>query len=134
GAALIYDQMFDAEIVIDVATVTKLTRNLFIIIIIPFVTYLFFKGKDPSDRMGKEQETLPKWYAYIPLFVIGFLLCACLRTLGDVTLEDTGSAFGLLNPGHWHTFYETSSSFGTTYLLGMAMAGVGLSTNFSMFK
>ena len=35
GAALIYNQMYDMEKVVDVATVTKLTRNLFIIAVIP---------------------------------------------------------------------------------------------------
>src|SRR5699024_9617060 len=39
GAALIYSQMFDVSEVIDIATVTKLTRNLFIIAVIPFVSY-----------------------------------------------------------------------------------------------
>src|SRR5699024_5661813 len=39
GAALIYDQLYDVNKVVDVATVTKLTRNLFIIAIIPLVSY-----------------------------------------------------------------------------------------------
>src|SRR5690625_386539 len=135
GAALIYDQMFDSTKVVDVATVTKLTRNLFIIVIIPFVSYLFFKNS--NDRDGESSGTrkeLPKWYTFIPLFVIGFLLLAFLRTIGDITMENTGAAFGLLQPTTWENFYTHSSSFGTTYLLGMAMAGVGLSTNFNMFK
>src|SRR5690625_1751816 len=44
GAALIYQQFFDMKEVVDVATVTKLTRNLFIILIIPFVSYLYYKN------------------------------------------------------------------------------------------
>src|SRR5690625_1320633 len=135
GAALIYNQMFDMTKVVDVAMVTKLTRNLFIIVIIPFVSYLFYKNA--NDRDGESSGTtkeLPKWYTFIPLFVIGFLLLAFLRTIGDITMENTGAAFGLLQPTTWENFYTHSSSFGTTYLLGMAMAGVGLSTNFNMFK
>src|SRR5690625_7047779 len=52
GSALIYDQMYDTSKVVDVATVTKLTRNLFIIAIIPFLSYLFFnnKNKEVKDR------------------------------------------------------------------------------------
>src|SRR5699024_12763235 len=46
----------------------------------------------------------------------------------------SGQAFGIFNPNTWQTIYEGVSSFGTTYLLGMAMAGVGLSTDFKMFK
>jgi len=130
GSALIYDQMYDTSKVVDVATVTKLTRNLFIIVIIPFLSYLFFNNKNKEVKT----KTLPKWYTFIPLFVIGFLLFSLIRTIGDITLTNSGQAFGIFNPNTWETIYEGVSSFGTTYLLGMAMAGVGLSTDFKMFK
>src|SRR5699024_3603561 len=80
------------------------------------------------------QNNLPKWYKLIPLFVIGFLFLALIRTIGDMTLTQSGSAFGFLNESTWESIYNNGSSFGTTYMLGMAMAGVGLSTNFNMFK
>lgn len=132
GAALIYNQMYDMEKVIDVATVTKLTRNLFIIAVIPFVSYLFFKTE--GKREGEIANALPKWYKLIPLFVIGFLFLALIRTIGDMTAANSGSAFGFLSPSTWKGFYDSWSSFGSTYMLGLAMAGVGLSTNFKMFK
>nr|WP_255783475.1 putative sulfate exporter family transporter [Oceanobacillus alkalisoli] len=135
GAALIYDQFFQTQEVVEIATVTKLTRNLFIIAITPFVSYLFFKS---SDRRGHEngnmEKALPKWYTFIPLFVIGFLILSFVRTIGDLTMENNGAAFGLISSNTWEGLYTNLSSFGTTYLLGMAMAGVGLSTNFKMFK
>ncbi len=132
GSALIYQQFFDMKEVVDVATVTKLTRNLFIILMIPFVSYLYFR--DSQQELTNEKKELPKWYTFIPLFVIGFLLFAFLRTIGDATLENSGAAFWLLKENTWENFYTTASSFGTTYLLGMAMAGVGLSTDFKKFK
>src|SRR5690625_2360356 len=132
GAALIYEQFFDMKEVVDVATVTKLTRNLFIILIIPFVSYLYYKNA--NQETGNEKKELPKWYTFIPLFVIGFLLLAFLRTIGDATVENSGNAFGLFQSSTWEGIYSSVSSFGTTYLLGIAMAGVGLSTNFKMFK
>lgn len=132
GAALIYDQVFNMERIVDVATVTKLTRNLFIIVIIPLVSYLYYKNANTNKNMEKQE--LPKWYTFIPLFVIGFLLLALFRTVGDVTVESSGQAFGFIQPSSWESFYTYGSSFGTTYLLGMAMAGVGLSTDFKMFK
>jgi uncharacterized integral membrane protein (TIGR00698 family) len=131
GAALIYSQMYDYEKVVDVATVTKLTRNLFIIAVIPFVSYLFFKG---TKKHANEEQTIPKWYKLIPLFVIGFLLLALMRTIGDLTVANTDSAFGFLSKSAWEGFYGSWSSFSSTYLLGIAMAGVGLSTNFAVFK
>ena len=130
GSALIYDQMYNTSKVVDVATVTKLTRNLFIIVIIPILSYLFFNNKNKAVKT----KTLPKWYTFIPLFVIGFLLFSLIRTIGDITLSNSGQAFGIFNSNTWQTIYEGVSSFGTTYLLGMAMAGVGLSTDFKMFK
>lgn len=129
GASLIYSQMYDMETVIDVATVTKLTRNLFIIAVIPLLSFLFFKGSDKA-----ENQVLPKWYKLIPLFVIGFLFLSLIRTVGDVTLNDSGAAFGIFRAANWESFYNFWSSLGTTYFLGTAMAGVGLSTDFKMFK
>lgn len=90
GAALIYNQMYDIEKVVDVATVTKLTRNLFIIAVIPLVSYLYFKSDKGLSIEAKQK--LPKWYKLIPLFVVGFLLLAFLRTIGEMTAVNTGSA------------------------------------------
>ncbi|WP_422123819.1 YeiH family protein [Planococcus sp. X10-3] len=130
GAALIYAQVFDANEVIDVATITKLTRNVFIIAVIPFLSYLFFHN---SKGKGSGSE-LPKWYKLFPLFILGFLLLSLLRSVGDATAASSGQAFGLLSPGAWAEFHSFWSSFGSTYMLGLAMAGVGLSTNLRVFK
>lgn len=132
GAALIYDQMYDMEKVIDVATVTKLTRNLFIIAVIPFISYIFYKNHETTAT--EKERKVPKWHQLIPLFVIGFLLLALVRTIGDMMILRDSSAFGLLDSANWEEFYTSLSSFGSTYLLGAAMAGVGLSTNLKMFK
>src|SRR5699024_5217245 len=88
GAALIHDQVFNQKAVVDVATVTKLTRNLFIIVIIPLVSYYFYKNNQKDNTEDTKQS--PKWYSYAPLFVIGFLLLFFVRTIGDMTLENTG--------------------------------------------
>src|SRR5690625_6413257 len=81
---------------IDVSMFKKLTRNLFIIAVIPFVSYLFFKQNDKGEETAHNRR-IPKWYQLIPLFVIGFLLLAFVRTLGDMTLAQFGNAFGLFN-------------------------------------
>lgn len=130
GSALIFSQIYDMDKVIDVATVTKLTRNLFIIAVIPFVSYLYYKQSNQQEG----GQTLPKWYKFVPIFVLLFLGLSLLRTIGDVTLASTGQAFGLLATSSWERFYEFWSNVGSTYMLGIAMAGVGLSTDFSMFK
>lgn len=132
GAALIYAQLFDANEVIDVATITKLTRNVFIIVVIPFVSYLFFRSRRGNGESAGGE--LPKWYRLFPLFILGFLLLSVLRSIGDATAASTGQAFGILAPASWQGFHSFWSSFGSTYMLGLAMAGVGLSTNLRAFK
>lgn len=132
GAALIYAQVFNANEVIDVATITKLTRNVFIIAVIPLVSYLFFRNGRKNE--GGAAAELPKWYKLFPLFILGFLLLSLLRSIGDATASGSGEAFGLLSPPDWQEFYNFWSSFGSTYMLGIAMAAVGLSTNLKAFK
>ena len=68
------------------------------------------------------------------MFVVGFLLLAFVRTVGDMTLANNGLALGFLDSESWKAFYSFGSSFGTTYMLGIAMAGVGLSTSFKSFQ
>src|SRR5699024_11243664 len=58
GAALIYDQIFDMKRVVDVATVTKLTRNLFIIVIIPLVSYLYYKNSNANPDAHVKKKAL----------------------------------------------------------------------------
>ena len=134
GASLIYSQMYDMEKVVNVAMVTKLTRNLFIIAVIPLISSLFYKSIGGEDVINGSEKRIPKWYKLVPMFVIGFLILAFLRTIGDMTLANNGLALGFLDSTSWKAFYSYGSSFGTTYMLGLAMAGVGLSTSFKSFK
>ena len=71
---------------------------------------------------------------HVPLFVVGFIGMAGLRSIGDYSMSETGLAFGLVDPAAWETATRTISSTGSTYLIGMAMAAVGLSTSFSALK
>jgi len=129
GASLMYSQMYQMDQVVDIATVTKLTRNLFIIVIIPLISYLFYK-----QDVSKEVVTKPKWYIFIPLFVLGFIVMTIIRTIGDMTESASGKAYQLFSPEVWEGIYSIGSSIGSTYFLGIAMAAVGLSTNLKMFK
>ena len=128
GAALIYEQMYGSTLALDVATITKLTRNLFIIVVIPLIAYLFFRSE------GRVSGNMPKWYKLFPFFILGFLFLSFIRTMGDATLASGGEAFGFFSAARWEDFYSFWSSFGSTYMLGIAMAGVGLSTNLKIFR
>ncbi|WP_404334224.1 YeiH family protein [Planococcus rifietoensis] len=128
GAALMYEQMYGSTLALDVATITKLTRNLFIIVVIPLIAYLFFRSE------GRVSGNMPKWYKLFPFFILGFLFLSFIRTMGDATLASGGEAFGFFSADGWGNFYSFWSSFGSTYMLGIAMAGVGLSTNLKIFR
>jgi uncharacterized integral membrane protein (TIGR00698 family) len=132
GAALIYHQTFDMAKVIDVAMITKLTRNFFIIAVVPIMSYFYLKNKSKHSK-GNEH-SVPKWYKLIPYFVLGFLVMATIRSIGDAGITNNKEAFGFLNPEAWSSIYNFGSIVGSKYMLGIAMAAVGLSTSFHVFK
>ena len=107
------------EKVVDVATVTKLTRNLFIIAVIPLVSYFFFKNEGKKENGMTTQ--LPKWYKLVPLFVFGFLFlsfssndwrCDGSQILGPPLVFSIHAT--------WEGFYNSWSSFGSKYMLGLS--------------
>jgi uncharacterized integral membrane protein (TIGR00698 family) len=125
GAGLLYAQQYAAPEALDTATVTKLVRNLFMVVVIPLMTIIYHQG-------GSEQKTArrPKLNQMVPLFVFGFVAMALLRTVGD--LGDAPFA-GLLSDAQWKSgiaFVTTLSS----WCLTMAMASVGLGTNLKRLR
>ena len=66
-----------------------------------------------------------RWHEVVPLFVIGFALMACLRSVGD-TREN---AFGVLDPTWAHVV--RSADVAAVSCLTIALAAVGLGTGFA---
>lgn len=131
GASLMYEQTFGLSQAVDVAAITKLTRNFFLVAVVPLASYIYYK------KISKQEEgsfSSPKWYSLIPFFVIGFVTMSCVRTIGDAGLASGGLAYGLFHPLLWQEICSFISKLGSIYLLGTAMAGVGLSTSFRVFK
>lgn len=116
GAGLVYQQFYGAPQALDVATVTKLVRNLGMLAIIPLMCVIFHRN---STGGGKA----PRWYTMVPLFVIGFALMSLLRTAGD--LQD--QPFGFLSGAQWDGFVAMTKSV-AELCLAVAMAAVGLGT------
>jgi uncharacterized integral membrane protein (TIGR00698 family) len=133
GASLMYNQIYDMPKVIDIATITKLTRNVFIIAVVPLLSY-YYINKAKNNNENEATKKTPKLLKLIPLFVIGFLLMSIVRTIGDAGISNSGTAWGLLNADQWKNTWTVVNKIGTDYLLGMAMAAVGLSTSFKIFK
>ena len=120
AAGLIYDQQFNNPETLDVATVTKLIRNTFLVILIPLFAFLYNRG-----------EYKEKKYSILnifPYFVLGFIGMIIVRNLGDQFFLIEGN-----NSYVWSQFIEYLKILATVFLT-MAMAAVGISINLSELK
>lgn len=118
GAGLVYQEYYGDPNTLDIATVTKLVRNLGMLVIIPLMSIVF-------HRTHSDVAATPKWYTMVPLFVVGFACMSLLRTLGDAGEQP----FGILDVDQWRNIvaYTRKTS---ELCLCVAMAAVGLGTSF----
>jgi uncharacterized integral membrane protein (TIGR00698 family) len=119
AAGLIYDQQFNSLETLNVATVTKLIRNTFLIIMIPLFAYLFNRNKAKKNN-----------YSLIdifPYFVLGFIGMIIFRNIGDkLFISENSQIF-------WQHSVATIKDSAKVFL-SMAMAAVGLSTSLKDLK
>ena len=111
AAGLIYDQQFNSPETLNIATVTKLIRNTFLIVMIPLFAFLYNRG-----------QTKEKGYSILsifPYFVLGFVGMIILRNIGDEVFS---------TDNNWIDFINTIKASSKIFLT-MAMAAIGLSTN-----
>ena len=118
AAGLIYEQQFNSPETLNIATVTKLIRNTFLIIMIPLFALLYNRG-----------QTREKNYSILkifPYFVLGFIAMIILRNIGD-------QFFLLSYDDNWNDVINIIK-FMSKIFLTMAMAAIGLSTNLKDIK
>jgi uncharacterized integral membrane protein (TIGR00698 family) len=127
GAALTYREVFGDEVAFQVATLTKLTRNVMLVAVVPVLAYAHAR----AGGAGRGEIRIAKLF---PLFVLGFLAMAALRTVGDAGLSASGRAFWLWEGGEWGAIVRWVGDRGAHWALGAAMAGVGLSTSLKVLK
>jgi uncharacterized integral membrane protein (TIGR00698 family) len=130
GAAKAYADIFAAPLALDVATVTKLVRNVFMALVIPFMAFSHSRRAQAGGESGGKKASFLK---LLPLFVVGFLALAAIRSLGDAGLNAGGAALGLWDSSAWTGIHDLIKGWAET-LMVVALAGVGLSTNFRTFK
>ena len=118
AAGLIYEQQFNSPETLNIATVTKLIRNTFLVIMIPLFAFLYNRG-----------QTKEKSYSILsifPYFVLGFVGMIILRNIGDqIFLNSSGE--------NWINTIDIIKLFSKIFLT-MAMAAIGLSTNLKEIK
>jgi uncharacterized integral membrane protein (TIGR00698 family) len=123
GAGMMYQAQYDAPVALDIATVTKLVRNLFMIVVIPLVGVLYAEEhlEDTHPRRG--------WLRLVPWFIVGFAAMSALRTTGEFGTRP----FGVLAPAQWDAVVGFLQS-AAEYLLLLAMAAVGLTSRLSSMR
>lgn len=117
AAGLIYDQQFNSPETLNIATITKLIRNTFLIIMIPLFAFLYNRGRSSS-----------KSYSILkifPYFVLGFV--------GMIILRNTGDQLFAIDNSKWLEIIEIIK-FSSKIFLTMAMAAIGLSTDLKDVK
>ena len=120
AAGLIYDQQFNSPETLNVATVTKLIRNTFLVIMIPLFAFLYNRG----DVKNKKYSI----FDIFPYFVLGFIGMILFRNVGDqIFLNDNN------NNLMWEKLIEYFKILATAFLT-MAMAAVGISINLNELK
>ena len=140
GSAMTYNELFQDELAMRIAVVTKLTRNIFLAGVIPYLAYSTVGGGGQGGAAAgaaggsKPALTWAGFKQHLPLFVVGFLGMACARSVGDWSLASTGAAYGVVPPEMWSEMTSGISKVGSHYLIGSAMAAVGLSTSFATLK
>ena len=135
GAALTYRQVYGDEVVLRTATVTKLTRNLFLAGVIPLLSWWHARESGTRPGASTSGSETAHWTRHVPGFVIGFLLMAVVRSVGDYSLGATGAAFGVFDAAGWSRATATVGDvWASRWLLGTAMAAVGLNTSLAVFR
>ena len=119
ASALIYDQLWSNKTAsglmgADIAITTKLVRNTFMMLVIPFLAFWFAR-----KNAGQTSEQKIQIMKYIPLFVIGYVVMGIVRSLGDAVFADS-AAWDCC----WH-FVKSSA----TYVIAVAITCIGLNTN-----
>ena len=120
AAGLIYDQQFNSPETLNVATVTKLIRNTFLVIMIPLFAFLYNRGEVKGGNYSI--------FDIFPYFVLGFIGMILIRNLGDQIFSNQNENYQI-----WVNLIEYAKILATTFLT-MAMAAVGISINLSELK
>ena len=130
GSALVFADVYSLPRALDVATVTKLVRNTFMAAVIPLVALYYARGAAGSEEFARKRKSFVK---YLPLFVVGFLAVAVLRSIGDAGVKAGRGALGVWEGAAWAEIHGFIKHWAVNCLV-LALAGVGLSTDFGLLK
>jgi uncharacterized integral membrane protein (TIGR00698 family) len=123
GAGLIYSQQHAAPSALAAASVAKLLRNLSIVLLVPAAAW-FARGQRLASGESAEPGESRARVQLVPLFVLGFVFCVVLRTVGDALTRGSGLA------ANWSALTTAGQSASELFLI-CGMTAVGLSVSFT---
>lgn len=145
GSALAYKETYEDDTAFQVAAVTKLLRNLGLAVAIPALSYVHAASQQqPKDESSSSSSSEPIdskqqpqtmsglvtfTKKYVPPFLLAFLGMSTLRSTGDLLLVESVAHTDYFTPAMDWLGNDLSK-----YLLGTAMAGVGLGTSASSLR
>ena len=116
AAAMVYSDLHHNDKVLEIATITKLLRNLFLVLLIP--SLLILKNRKENETL-KNFQILKSIKSSIPLFVIGFIFLIIIRTMIDVFYSNSYT---------WENIIVIIENI-ITILFGLALTALGASIN-----
>ncbi len=116
AAAMVHSDLYQNNKVLEIATITKLLRNLFIALLVP--SLFFFKNRVEKNA-SKSLSILGNIKNSIPLFIIGFIVLIIIRAIADNYY---------LNSVAWINILEILENV-ITILFGLALTALGASIN-----
>ena len=116
AAAMVHGDLYQNNKVIEIATITKLLRSLFLALLVP--SLFFFKNRIERNT-SKSLSILGYIKNSIPLFVISFIILIIIRAIADNYY---------LNSITWINILEIFENV-ITILFGLALTALGASIN-----
>ena len=116
AAAMVYSDLYHNDKVLEIATITKLLRNLFLILLIP--SLLIYKNRKGNKALNNFT-IFKSIKSSIPLFVIGFIFFIIIRTMIDVFFSNSYT---------WENIIVVLENI-ITMLFGLVLTALGASIN-----
>jgi uncharacterized membrane protein YadS len=92
---------------------------------------IYYARRTADQRMAEGKETSVG--KLLPMFIVGFLALAVVRSVGDAGMNAGGRAFGVWDANAWQSIYTFIKTWAEN-LLVVALAGVGLNTDFRTMR
>ena len=99
-------------------------------LVIPAMAVLHARRAPAGDRHTTARASV---FRLLPLFVLGFVALAVIRSVGDAWVSGGGRAFGVWDGAAWKATHGLVRDWASS-LLVVALAGVGLNTSLRVLK